>query len=200
MTISVVIPTIPERGPLLARALASVTAQTLLPDEVCIAVARDGEPGWRTRNRALAMATSEWVAFLDDDDEFLPRNLERCAAHQQATDADLVYPWFEVAGGTDPFDHFGQPWDHASPVQTTVVTFARREAVLAVGGFSFDDGEERHDHGGNRAGEDFEMVQRLNAAGCRISHLAERTWIWHHHFGNTMGLPERRPSVVHSEV
>ena len=46
--------------------------------------------------------------------------------------------------------------------------------------------------GSHRAGEDSDLIKRMNAAGYRISHLPERTWRWHHHYGNTSGLPERR--------
>lgn len=198
MTISVVIPTIPERADMLARAVRSVARQTLPADEICIAVAGPGEGAPSTRTRALHMATGEWVAFLDDDDEFEPHHLAACARHAEETGADLVFPYFTVVGGTDPFPHhFGQPWDPQGPRQTTVVTFARRTAVLAVGGFEAPlSGTEAPD--GNRHGEDYEMILRLNAAGYRIEHLAERTWLWHHHYSNTSGLPERRPSVVHS--
>ena len=196
MTIAVIIPTIPERANLLTRAIASVTAQTLQPDEICIAVARPGEGAPSTRTRALNMATSEWVAFLDDDDEFEPHHLAACARHAEETGADLVFPYFTVVGGTDPFPHhFGKEWDPDGPHQTTVVTFARREAVLAVGGFLGPlTGTEAPD--GNRHGEDYEMILRLNAAGYRIEHLAERTWRWWHHAANTSGLPERRRVVA----
>lgn len=198
MTISVIIPTIPERAQMLARAVATAARQTLLPDEVCIAVAHPDEPAWATRDRALRMATGDWIAPLDDDDEFLPMHLERCAAHQQATGADMVFPWFTLDRCHDPFPgEFGTPWDPARPRQTTTVIFARRQAVLDVGGYRFEDGD-RHDHGGNRAGEDYDLVKRLNAAGYHIEHLPERTWRWWHHLGNTSGLPERRPSVVAS--
>lgn len=200
MSIAVIIPTIPERARLLQRAVASVMAQTLRPDEVCVAVARDGEPAWSTRDRALSMATAEWIAPLDDDDEFLPQHLALCAAHQQATDADMVFPWFTLDQCSDPFPgEFGTPWDPANPRQTTTVIYARRAAMLEVGGYRFDDGD-LHDHGGNRAGEDFDLVKRLNGAGYRIEHLGERTWRWWHHLGNTSGLPERRPSVVRSGI
>lgn len=191
-TISVLIPTIPERSLLLQRAVASVMAQTLLPDEICIAVARPDEPAWSTRQRALAMATSTHIACLDDDDEFLPHHLEACARHAAATDADMVFPWFVTDHCSDPFPgEFGAPWDPDHPRQTTTVIFARRHAINDVGGYRFVDGD-RHDDGGNRAGEDFDLVKRLNAGGHRIVHLPERTWIWWHWAGNTSGLPERR--------
>ena len=195
-----IIPTIPERAELLTRAVASVTAQTLQPDEIAIAVARPDEPAWSTRQRALDMVTADFVACLDDDDEFLPHHLERCAAWQadtgadwQAdTGADVVFPWFEVVGGTDPFPgEFGTPWDPEHPRETTTVIFARRTAMVAVGGYRFADGDRLAD-GSHRAGEDSDLIKRMNAAGCRISHLPERTWRWHHHYGNTSGIPERR--------
>lgn len=192
MTVSVLIPTIPERATLLQRALASVSAQTLRPDEICVAVARPDEPAWSTRDRALRMATSTHIACLDDDDEFLPHHLERCAAHQAETGADMVFPWFTTDHCSDPFPgEFGTPWDPARPRETTTVIFARRQAVLDVGGYRFADGD-RHDDGRHRAGEDSDLVKRLNAAGHLIVHLPERTWVWHHHGANTSGLPERR--------
>lgn len=196
MTIAVLLPTIPERATLLRRALASVSAQTLQPDEICIAVARPGEPAWSTRDRALTMATTTHIACLDDDDEFLPGHLERCATWADEHAADVVFPWFTLDHCSDPFPgEFGTPWDPAHPRQTTTVVYADRRAVLDVGGYRFTDGD-LHDHGGNRAGEDFDLVKRLNAAGYVISHLPERTWVWHHWAGNTSGLPERRQVSV----
>jgi len=191
VTISVLIPTIPERAGMLARAVQSVARQTLPATEICIAVAAPDEPAWATRDRALRMATGEWVAPLDDDDEFLPQHLERCAAWQAETSADVVFPWFTTDRCHDPFPgEFGTPWDPANPRQTTTVIFARRAAVLEVGGYRFEDGD-LHDDGGNRAGEDYDLVKRLNRY-YTISHLPERTWRWWHHLGNTSGLPERR--------
>lgn len=191
-TVSVIIPTIPERSALLQRAIASVMAQTRLPDEICIAVAKPDEPAWSTRDRALRMATSEAVAPLDDDDEFMPHHLEACGRAMDETGADVLFPWFEVVGGTDPFPgEFGTPWDPECPRETTTVIFARRTAMVAVGGYRFADGDRLAD-GSHRAGEDSDLIKRMNAAGCRISHLPERTWRWHHHFQNTSGLPERR--------
>ncbi len=97
MRISIIIPT-HNRSDLVVRALESVFAQTLTPAEVI--VVDDGstdETGdviaarfpsvvyinqsqrgvSRARNVGLRRATGDWVAFLDSDDEWLPRKLER---------------------------------------------------------------------------------------------------------------------------
>lgn len=190
MDIAVVIPTIPPRVALLERALASVARQTLAPAQVIVEadVHREGAPV--TRTRALELVTCPYVAFLDDDDELLPEHLAKLSAHLTATGADLVYPWFTVIGGTDPFPHlFGRPFDPRQPCQTTITTLARTEAVRAVGGFVSETFGQ--DASGNRAGEDFRLVSRLVDRGYRIEHLPERTWLWHHHAANTSGQPTR---------
>ncbi len=95
MSIAVIIPTF-NRCELLVRALKSVYAQTLLPDEVI--VVDDGSiddtrvfiqknyPQVRyfyqtnqgvsvARNTGIQMAQSNWLALLDSDDEWLPDKL-----------------------------------------------------------------------------------------------------------------------------
>src|SRR3546814_3360382 len=85
-----------------------------------------------TRNRAVVQTMNagvrpKWIAFLDDDDEFLPDHLRKLVEHAEATDADVVYPWFElnVGGRVDNAKGdnlllvngktaFGQPLDRKS--------------------------------------------------------------------------------------
>jgi teichuronic acid biosynthesis glycosyltransferase TuaG len=55
-----------------------------------IALERNGGPA-AARNAALQRASGRWIAFLDSDDMWLPRKLERCLAHAQAHRAALVY-------------------------------------------------------------------------------------------------------------
>lgn len=188
-TVSVVIPSIPPRARLLIRALASVAAQTRQPDEIVTVIDHQARGAARTRQHGLETATSEWVAFLDDDDELLPIHLERLLAHAETTGADMVFPWFHVVGGLDPFpQHFGREWDPAEPTQTTITFLVRRQAALNVGGFLEADDQPDTDPEGHRIGEDFRFVCRL-AEKHRIVHYPERTWRWHHTGTNLSGRP-----------
>lgn len=193
-SIGVAIPAIPPRvnPEFLGRAFGSVLEQTYPASRVNVVIDHEKRGAGRTRNAAWrGLGDVDYVAFLDDDDYFGPVHLERLMATACETDADLVYPWFNVVGGGDPFPmHFGREWDPADPRQTTITVLWRREALESVGGFpvgTFDG----VDDGGNRAGEDFLAVCALNAAGGKIVHLPERTWYWRHHETNTSGRPEK---------
>jgi hypothetical protein len=191
MTIAVAIPSIPSRPDLLQRALASVATQRRQPDEISVVIDHCRRGAADTRNRAWRNTTAEWVAFLDDDDELGPDHLAWLYDCAVGHDADFVYPWFEVIGGTDPFPmFFGMPWDPKDPHQTTITGLWRREALESIGGFP-EPGATVVDTLGNRVGEDYGAVSRLNAAGGKIVHLPERTWTWHHHQANTSGVPSR---------
>lgn len=94
--VAAVIPTF-NRSAALRRALESVRAQTRRPQEVIVVDdgSTDDTPGWverdypevtcirqanagvsAARNRGVAAATCDWIAFLDSDDKWLPRKLE----------------------------------------------------------------------------------------------------------------------------
>jgi glycosyltransferase involved in cell wall biosynthesis len=111
-TISVVVPT-HNRPETLAEALASVRAQTFIDYE--IVVVSDSETAEncnlsrtvaarfdcryftvsyanpsQTRNFAVEQAKGEWIAFLDDDDLWLPEKLDRQIAEARRTNADMI--------------------------------------------------------------------------------------------------------------
>lgn len=187
--VTVVTPTIPPRTLQLSRAIASVAAQTHKPADHLISCDHRAEGQVAIRNRMLPSVTTEWIAFLDDDDEFMPHHLERLVVHAQATGADLVYPWFDVQGGADPLGAFGRPFDpvairHANYIPVTYLC----RAELAQGAMFPLCPEEWPDEGC----ADWGFLLRLLDAGARFSHLPEKTWIWHHWRGSTAGRPWKR--------
>ena len=190
-TVGVAIPSIPSRERMLARAVRSVIHQTRPCDELSIVLDEDGAGAASTRNRAWRQLTTDYVAFLDDDDEFLPDHLEQLLASAELHGADMVYPWFEVVGGVDPYPHrFGQPFDPDNPIQTTIVCLWRRTALETIGGFPTVGRTADKDALGHRKGEDLLAVEALIAAGGSIVHLPARTWRWHHHEQHTFGLSD----------
>jgi len=201
--VTVVVPTIPTRPRLLDRALTSVWAQERPPDAVIVEPDDDGTGAAATRNRALARVTTEWVAWLDDDDELRPRHLALLLGEAEVSGADLVYPWFDVVNGTDPLavtvggvlrSPLGVPFlaEQAEHLRhrgnfIPVTTLVRTETARAAGGFPTP-GSEEWPH---TECEDWGFLIRLLDAGARFSHLPERTWLWHHHAANTSGRADR---------
>lgn len=185
--ITVCIPTIPTRGELLCRALKSVVEQEVLPSAVNIEYDWNRTGHGPTRTRAARRATTEWLAFLDDDDEMYPQHLSRLHGYAIATGADLVYPWFDVIGGGDPFPSHEklEEWDPTNPTMFPVTVLVKREAFLDVGGMDYDL------NGPENGGSDFQGWLALARAGYSIKYLAQRTWAWHHDSGNTSGMGSR---------
>jgi glycosyltransferase involved in cell wall biosynthesis len=172
--VSVVIPT-RDRPALLVRAVRSVLAQSMPDFEVI--VADDGSPGgtdgpraelddprivWldaerrgvaAARNAACRAARGQWLAFLDDDNRWTPRFLERQLATADAADAEVVAALGVdlAADGTrmpqpappssDPLRAAAAGW-----FPFTSCVMVRRSALAAVGGFpeEFDHGEDVH--------------------------------------------------------
>lgn len=201
--VSVVVTTVPGREMLLARALRSVEHQLLAPEEVIVSLDTERLGAAVNRDRGLAQVTTEWVAFLDDDDVLFRPHIETCLAAGLQTGADLVTPWFMVlGGGTDPFPQHRGEWDDANPRQIPVTFLARTEMLRAAGGFglgwdALDPEAPGVDPEGHRAGEDWRLTLRLVQMGAKITALHEVTWGWYHwthadgRVGNSMGLPSR---------
>lgn len=178
---------------MLKRAISSIVDQTVRPESIVVEPDPLKTGAAATRDRALAKVDTEFVAFLDDDDEFGERHLELLLGEIQITGADLVYPWFTVVGGTDPFpQHFQKPWNDLHPHQTTVTFIARTKVIRDAGGFTGTDlSLDGIDLEGHRAGEEYRLVLRMVNNGAKIVHLPYRTWTWHHHQHNTSGQPDR---------
>jgi glycosyltransferase involved in cell wall biosynthesis len=165
--VTVVIPT-RNRAPLLEGALSSALAQEEVDIEVIVVddgstdetqaqLARVGDTRLRllrhatpegvarARNAALALAAGEWIAFLDDDDDWLPRKLRRQLDAAAAAGASFAYGAAIVAD-----DGTGLRQEVPAPRADTIArdilarnvipggcsnAIARTELVRAVGGF-----------------------------------------------------------------
>jgi glycosyltransferase involved in cell wall biosynthesis len=174
VSIAVVIPTHPGRETLLERALDSVEAQILQPVQVIVEFDAHGKGAAVTRNWALAKVQTDWVAFLDSDDEFKPIHLRACFRHAGLTGADVVYPGYNTVG-EDPIGCFGMPFDGdllRGRNYIPVTTLCRTDLVRKVGGF-----QPHPDENGDPC-EDWGLWLALLDAGAVFSHLPQRTWIW----------------------
>lgn len=183
--ITVCTPSIPPRARKLVEAVASVLAQERPADAISVAVDVDADGPAVTRNRALAASDTEWTAFLDDDDLMNPEHLRLLLDAAEDSGADLVYPWFTVSGGSDPFPaFFGRPWRNDDPHIFPVTYLVRTELAKDVGGFP----EPEWLDPAAGIGEDWAFILALIAVDAKILHLPERTWTWRHWGGNTSGV------------
>lgn len=185
MSVTIVTPTIAPRATLLARAMASVSAQYRPADAIAIAYDIFKQGAWHTRQRALDMVTTPWVAFLDDDDELLPQHIIKCWDVQAQTDADVVVPWYHVIGGEDPVP--GHRWLTIDPanLHSFGITCLVRTDIIRDNHIKF------HPRSETGVPEDWNFWLQLAAAGAKFIQTPEITWKYHHHGDNTSGLPDR---------
>ena len=156
----------------IGRTLASVAAQSVLPREVIvvddgsddgtfekvqtwasklgesklIAIKEDHRGPGAARNKGLTTATSEFVAFLDADDEWLPGKLERSFAILNQTNSNIVSHNYTMICGdkisnVNCFDSYRRNksafigYFLRGYVATSTVV-ARRNTLIAAGGFN----------------------------------------------------------------
>lgn len=187
--VTAVIPAIPPRvGTHLHRAVDSVLQQQRPVDALSIRIDHERVGSARNRSRAASGVNTKWMAFLDDDDAWNPDHIRLLMEHAEETGADLVYPWFTVPEGWDPFPQFeGQPFnEEALRYQNyiPITVLVRSELVWEVGGFTPKGPP-------NNPCDDWGTWERMLEAGAKFSHLNRRTWIWHWHAGNTSGRTDR---------
>lgn len=184
--VTVCIPTIPERGDLLLRAVASAQTQTYPVAAISIACAGPEEGASSTRNRAAQLAETKWIAFLDDDDELRPEHVATLLEVAERERAVMVVPWFTVKGGSDPFPgKRGKTWDPDQP-HVFPITYLIRTDVFRLGPGFQDDSPP-----GDWMIQDLPVARHAATEG-PIVMIPDQTWIWHHHGMNTNGIPKRR--------
>ena len=151
--ISVVIPTL-QRPTLLLRAIDSVLRQTHQETEIIVVVDRPdpdtdaavrsvNDPRLRivvnphpltaaaARNVGADHATGEWIAFLDDDDEWLPNKLERQIAFASGRPPALVSCLSRIVTPTATYAWPQVIYDNSGPIDEYL--FDRRSLFKGSG-------------------------------------------------------------------
>jgi glycosyltransferase involved in cell wall biosynthesis len=193
--ISVVVPT-HNRPEMLAEALASVKAQTFTDYEIIVisngesfelreqsrAIAVQYDAFWlalekgnvsAARNFGIELAQGDWIAFLDDDDLWLPEKLGRQFAEAERTDADMIASDY-VNFFLDGTESIGRPrppqgWSQLKAISCThwgcipSTVIARKGAIQKAG---FFDPQQRYC-------EDNDLWRRIVLHGGRIHHVEE---------------------------
>jgi glycosyltransferase involved in cell wall biosynthesis len=120
---------------------ANVVRDPLLDDPRVTVVVYEGETVSSVRNAAAAAATTELIAFLDDDDEWVPEALERLRALMAEPGAVFGSGAFEARrpDGTVDFrrapEDLGGLYSHAVALFHSGTFVVRREAFAGLGGY-----------------------------------------------------------------
>lgn len=193
--VTVVIPHIGPRAEQLTRAVRSVAAQSHQARNIVIAtdVHRNGSAV--TRNRALyADIDTDWVAFLDDDDEMLPQHLDVLTRAALRHGAQVVYSGCRVLDASlrdipvrEEWGRFGLPFDADLLRQRSYlpVTSLVRTDLARLAGFGPPDTHP------DSVYDDWGFYVRLLDLGANFVHVPQVTWVWHHHGANTQGRADR---------
>jgi glycosyltransferase involved in cell wall biosynthesis len=185
--VSVVIPLF-QKAPYVRRCLESVAVQTFRDYEVIVVddgssdgggefVHKLADPRFRlirqdnaghgaARNRGIAESQSEWVAFLDADDEWHPEFLEATLALSRrhaglvsvftnVTDGKTLRPLLQTFGQGLVPDYFEFLLANHDLGMTSMATLARRAALASCGAFRV----------GLSVGEDHDAFSRLAWTG-----------------------------------
>jgi glycosyltransferase involved in cell wall biosynthesis len=207
--VTVCVPTIPGRDKLLQRALLSVQRQEIPPVDCFVKLDSERRGAAWARNQLLDWVQTEWLAWLDDDDELLPNHLKVLRRGARASRADLVYSYPEFVGGRDPLAtskndklvspygvRFGEEqaahlraWGNFIPVTYLV----RTEIARRVGGMPEAGTFKTSTYAGVSGDcEDYGFLLRLLDAGAKFHHVPAVTWRYHFHESNLGGRSRER--------
>lgn len=215
--ISVVIPTY-KRPDLLSRLLESICRQTLQPLEIivvddasgmndnysiCIERFKARLPNLRlsrlnknagaphARNIGIEQATQEWIALVDDDDEWLPEKLEKQWALASIADekTGLIYTWTHAQNTNGQIaytsDHNIKGDARRAILTTNFIMSAsvmvRKQAIIGAG--LFDETLP--------SCQDWDMWTRIFLKGYICDVVPEILTIYHQHGGESIGLSAR---------
>lgn len=171
--VTVITPSLPSREHMLKEAVDSVACQTLKANDHLIGVDWLNAGPAAVRNTLLEATTTEWVGFLDDDDILDRHHLDTLAS--AADRADVIGSYCRFSGDSIPAQFCNRPYDRKALRRHgifPITVLARRQAVLAAGGF----GQERY--------EDWALWNRMADQGCRFEIIPIVTWTYRLGHGN----------------
>ncbi len=178
MKIAVVTPSLPERASMLAQCVASVKSQTRSADMHVIKLDTDRSGPAAIRNRIVQQLPDEidWLAFLDDDDQFLPQHLEKLSA--VAESADVVFSPSNLSNPAQYPTHDYRRIVNGNYISITCLV--RRSMFEFVGGF--DSG----------LYEDWGLWKKITSVVGRFVFVPEVTWVYGQHGVNQRNGSRRR--------
>lgn len=167
----------------LGRAIGSVVSQTRPPERIHMYEDINRHGVGQSRRELICSVVTEWTAWIDSDDEWLPQHLDTLMkVAESAPDIAYVYSWFH---GPDPLGHFGKPFNPCTPHHTTMGILERTSVAQEAG---FCDTQE-----GPYSNEDWYHIVKVSEICCkenlRMVHIPERTWIYHQQGQNSSGKP-----------
>ncbi len=194
--VTMVMPVHPARWKgFVRRALRSVLAQTTPASAMSIVADLEREGAGPTRDRAMAAVQTEWIAFLDSDDEWHPDHIAELLACAEDSGADVIYSACrvihtqlgEIPQGDPHFEVWGRP---GRPFNAELlrrksylpVTSLVRTELAQQSSFVPPDGSHYDDWG---------FYLGLLDLGAQFVHLPQITWTWHHGPHNTGGQPTK---------
>jgi glycosyltransferase involved in cell wall biosynthesis len=180
--VTVITPSLPGRIKQLAECMDSVAQQTW-PVVHLIRADVDRIGPALIRNQLIEEATTDLVAFLDDDDLIDPDHVEALVAALEDTGAELAWSWHRTEGkGAAKTPRPGNAaavraamYGGRNVIPVTVV--AHREAIVEAGGFS------PHDRY-----EDYALWMRMLSLGHEFALVKRETWTYRFLGGNRTWL------------
>lgn len=145
-------------------------AQLAKSDRRVVLISRANRGLARSRNEGLALARGTYVAFLDSDDEYRPRHVQRNVdAMLRRPELDLLLGTPKVVGPkpaqyVPDVEHPGKRI-HISRCHSAGSLFAKRSVLLASGGFPI-----------REFAEDYALIMKLMAT-CRWDRARISTYV-----------------------
>jgi glycosyltransferase involved in cell wall biosynthesis len=179
------------------------TAEIVKPylrDPRVLYVAQSNHGQAAARNRAIASGRTEWIAFLDQDDLWLPEKLQLQLAAAEREHVGIVYSegfWIDENGNRDGDRPLGAlPGRHDGPTMFKLLLEVNRIPVLSaiVARRFFDSGMRLDEDSRVQHCDDYDLWLRLAASGANFYGMRERLVCYrlHEHQASSLRVQHRR--------